>query len=578
MISDHRAPLWGVSPLDDDRWRFRLWAPAAREVTLVLDGQEIPATRGSDGLHMVDFRGPDGAVYEMIADGERVTDPAARWLAQDVHGPARLSRLAGPRVPSPDRDWREVSILELHVGTFTPEGTFAAAAARMAGLAELGLTAVELMPVGAFGGSRGWGYDGVLPFAPHPAYGTPQELGELVDAIHAAGMLAILDVVYNHFGPEGGTLTRLAPDFFDSGRETPWGQGIDYGNRHVRDYFIGNAVMWVRDYGFDGLRLDAVHQIRDGSPVHLLRELAETLEAEVPGRKVHLIAEDDRNLPDARDRGTITANWNDDYHHSVHCLLTGEDESYYANFAVDPLRDLACALEQGHVEQGQTRQPNDRGRGAPVGHLPPWAFVNANQTHDQIGNRAAGERLIALAEARGELGAMRIAHALLLSAPAIPMLFMGEEEGARAPFLFFADFGGELGEGVRKGRAAEFAAFSQFGGDVPDSLAPSTFAASRPYDRPAADADDWRELTRHALTHRARALVPLLKSGEAGAAEVARTGPRSLHGRWPFHAGVLRIVAHLGALPERPVVLEDPGFALGTPEDPCHLAVKVTPR
>jgi len=569
------APPWGMSQRSENTWFFSVWAPGAKTVQIRIAEQDKALKRMGGGVFGGPVVGCAGDNYGLLIDGVVFVDPAARWLTGGVTGTARL---AAPPVraarASPKHDWHRAAILEIHVGTFTPEGTFAAAAGRMAGLAALGITAVELMPVAAFLGNRGWGYDGVFPFAVHPAYGTPQDLADLVGAIHGAGMMAILDVVYNHFGPEGGSLHTVAPAFFDAERHTPWGPGIDYAQPHVRQFFIENALMWVRDFGFDGLRLDAAHQIDDPSPVYLLDEMAEVLRKAVPDRPVHLIAEDDRNLPHGRARGTITANWNDDYHHCIHCLLTGETESYYASFAVEPMGDLCLALAEGHVEQGQPRRGRDGYRGARSNHLPPTAFINANQTHDQVGNRAQGERLITLADPE----AVRVAHAMLLCAPAIPMLFMGEEEGARAPFLFFADFKGDLGEAVRKGRAAEFAGFSQFGGDVPDPLSRETFAASRPYDNPAPDAEDWRALTRLCLGFRARSVVPLLKSGRAGAPRVRKTGARTLHACWTFAAGTLEMVAHLGGLPDIPVSLNAPDIALGHIADPSHFAVKANLR
>ncbi len=565
---------WGTAHLGGKEWSFSIWAPGARSVEIDVAGRCTPIAEQGGGSFSSMFTGTPGQRYSVVVDGQKLTDPAVRQLNGDATGEGLLCAPVTRKVELPDRAWAEAAILEIHIGTFTREGTFAAAAARMQELADLGITAIEIMPVAAFPGARGWGYDGVFPYAVHPPYGSPQDLADLVDAIHAAGMLALLDVVYNHFGPVGGTLWQIAPEFFDSARETPWGAGIDYTRDPVRRYLIGNALMWVRDFGFDGLRLDAVHQIEDRSHPHLLDDLARTVRAAVPGRPVHLIAEDDRNLPHMRDRGTTTANWNDDYHHSMHCLLTGEDESYYASFAVDPIGDLVRALAEGHVEHGQHRPTRDTPRGEPAAHLPPQAFVNANQTHDQVGNRAQGDRLVTLAEPH----AVRIAHAVLLCAPYVPMLFMGEEEGARAPFLFFADYHGDLGEAVRKGRAAEFAGFSQFGGHVPDPLAPGTFAASRPYGWPAPDAEEWRNLTRTCLTWRGKSLVPLLMSGQSDAPQVRATGTAAFHGVWPFEAGTLEMVAHLGTAPDEPVRLRAPDILLGDAAEPCHFAVKVTSR
>ncbi|WP_371158092.1 malto-oligosyltrehalose trehalohydrolase [Jannaschia sp. 2305UL9-9] len=561
---------WGPTYLGGDTWRIATWAPNASDVVVRIDDRDTPLTQGDGGWFAGDVTGRAGDAYHLIVDGTAHVDPAARWLPDGVAGPARLCAPVAPDVPAPPVDWPAVTILEIHVGTFTTEGTFAAAAARMAGVAALGITAVEIMPVAAFSGHRGWGYDGVMPYAVHPDYGTPQDLARLVDAIHAAGMLAILDVVYNHFGPEGASLPSVAPAFFDADRTTPWGPGIDYTQDPVRRFFIDNAVIWARDFGFDAFRLDAVHQIVDPSPVHILTEMAAALRSALPDRPVPLIAEDERNLAEGRDAGVITANWNDDYHHAVHCLLTGEDESYYANFAVDPITDIARALAEGHVEQGQPRANGTRG--APSAHLPPTAFVNSNQTHDQVGNRAQGERLITLTDP----GALRVAHAMLLCAPAIPMLFMGEEEGARAPFLFFADYEGEMADAVRKGRAAEFAAFAQFGGPVPDPLSRDTFERSRPYAAPASDAAEWRALTKRCLAWRAAALVPLLRSGPAAPPDVAPTGTAALRARWTFGAGRVEMIAHLGTVPDTPAPLRNPDLTIGDPAGPNYLAVKAT--
>lgn len=568
-----RVNTWGVTQDDDTTWTMATWAPDAGQVEIQVADAVTALERLADGWFRGSMVASSGDPYTLRIDGVDCIDPAARQLSGGVAGPALLTPrpVLTPRKMVP-RAWDEAALLEIHIGTFTREGTFAAAALRMDDLASLGITAIEIMPVAAFSGARGWGYDGVFPYAVHPAYGTPQDLADLVGAVQSAGMIAILDVVYNHFGPEGGSLQTVAPGFFNHDRRTPWGPAIDYTKPQVRKFLMDNALMWARDFGFDGFRLDAVHQIVDPSQMHLLDEMAHALRTALPDRPVHLIAEDDRNLPTARGRGTITANWNDDYHHAVHCLLTGENESYYQSYAHAPMEDLCTALADGHVEQGQPRPGRNDPRGAPSGHLPPTAFVNSNQTHDQVGNRAKGERLLTLANPE----AVRIAHAMLLCAPAVPMLFMGEEQGARAPFLFFADFKGELGEAIRRGRAAEFAGFSQFGGDVPDPLSPETFAASRPYDSPDADAEVWRALTRKCLTFRARDVVPLLTSGRDGPAQVKKTGARTLHALWRFSGGSLEMVAHLGGHPDTETALENPDLTLGQMNDPFHFAVKAT--
>ncbi len=543
----HYRRRWGAEPEGSARWRFAIWAPSARSVSVEVSGAVTPLDRTGDGFHSGLAPGLAGDPYMFIVDGLRVPDPAARAQAGHVHGPSQLVD-PGARIWATDwhgRPWEEAVIYELHLGTFTPEGTFAAAAARMRELAALGITAIELMPVAQFPGRRGWGYDGVLPYAPHPAYGTPDEMKDLVETAQAAGLMVILDVVYNHFGPEGNALPQVAPEFFDPRRQTPWGAAIDYTRPAVRSFFLDNALAWLCEYRLDGLRLDAVHEIADPSTPDLVTELRQRIDAIGFARPIHLIAEDERNRPDYREAGAVTAEWNDDWHHAIHCALTGECEGYYASFAADPVGDLATALADGHVEQGQPRPGLSAPRGAPSAHLPWTAFVNANQTHDQIGNRPRGERLLALADPR----AVEVAHALLLTAPFIPMLFIGEEAGETAPFLFFADFDGDLAEATRRGRQQEFAAFAGFSGAVPDPIDPATFEASRPFRGDPAGAAHWRALTGRLLALRAARIVPLMKSGRAGPARVTRTGPRSLSVAWAFRAGFVVAHVNLGAPP-----------------------------
>ncbi|WP_235829791.1 malto-oligosyltrehalose trehalohydrolase [Frigidibacter oleivorans] len=544
------TPAWGAVREAGQDWRFRLWAPSAEDVQVSLNHHRLTAEREAGGWWVA--RGPaePGTRYGFAVDGALYPDPAARAQAGDVHGPSLLvdPSLWHWKSDWAGRPWDEAVILELHVGTFTREGTFAAAARRLPDLARMGITAVELMPVGQFTGRHGWGYDGVLPYAPHPAYGTPDQMRGFVEAAQELGIMVLLDVVYNHFGPDGAYLHSYAPEFFDGARQTPWGAGIDYTRRPVRDYFIDNALMWLVEYRLDGLRLDAVDQIRDPSRPELLVELAQAVRAAGFPRPIHLTTEDNRNItrlhrPEA---GLYTGEWNDDWHHCIHCALTGESEGYYRSFAADPVADLATALADGFVEQGQSRPGADgpaEPRGEPSDHLPWQAFVNFNQNHDQIGNRAMGERLAALAEDPP----LKVAHALLLTAPFTPMLFMGEEEGCRAPFLFFADFVGELAEALRKGRAEEFRDFTAFGAEVPDPTEPETLHLSRPYrDSDEPRAGEWRALTTRLLSFRADRIVPLSKSARAGAAVAARTGPRSVRAAWPFTAGRLTVWASFG--------------------------------
>lgn len=572
-LPNRALPDWGVTPVPGEPglWQAALWAPEAGRVTLGLGVPATPIamTRDASGTHRARFRAEAGTAYAFdLGRGPR-PDPAARQQVAGVHGPSRLVDPAAFAWPATEaawqgRPWDEAVILEIHIGLFTPEGTFAAAARRLPELAALGITGVELMPLGQFPGNRGWGYDGVLPFAPQPDYGTPDALRAFIAAAHAQGIAVMIDVVLNHFGPDGAWLHEIAPGFFDPDRHTPWGAGIDFSQPAVRAFLLENTRMWIADYHADGLRIDAAHQIVDRGDPHMLDEIARTARAAAPGRTLWLVTEDERNIDRHVTPGGALhdAQWNDDYHHALHCLLTGEDESYYAPFAVDPLGDLVLALTEGQVDQGQPR-PGAPPRGAPSAHLPFQAFVNANQTHDQVGNRARGERLIALA---GEEAA-RTAHALLLLLPFVPMLFMGEEAGEAAPFQFFVGFEGELAEATRRGRQAEFAKFRSFGGAVPDPADRATFEASRPYVGAAPRAEDWRALTRQLLSLRRSMILPLLRSGPALRPEVSRAGAAGIVARYRWPGGGYEIRAALGqplpaaVAPPPPAVAAS--FALG---------------
>jgi len=514
--------------------RFRLWAPAQRRVVLELEGIYHDMNAVEDGWHELllgQARAGDRYRYVM-EDGLAVPDPASRANPDDVHGPSMVvdpGAYAWRDAEWRGRPWHEAVVYELHVGSFTPQGTFAAARERLPGLAELGITAIELMPVADFPGRRNWGYDGVLPYAPDTCYGTPDELKALVDAAHRHGLMVLLDAVYNHFGPEGNYLHATCPQFFDASRHTPWGAAIDFGRREVRDFFVHNALYWVEEFGFDGLRLDAVHAIRDDSPEHIVCEIGRALR-EGPGRErqLHLVLENDAN--EAHLLGSCArAQWNDDLHHVLHVLATGEADGYYADFAEAPLERLGRALAEGFVYQGEPSPFRDGAlRGEPSAYLPPTAFVSFDQTHDQVGNRAFGERLDALA------GRARVEAALacVLLAPQVPMLFMGEEFAAATPFQFFCDFGPELAAAVTRGRRAEFERFASFARDIPDPNDEATFLRCK-LDWSAQD-EARRALVHKLLALRRRHLVPRL----AG----ARSGSFSLRGAslslsWPLGGG-----------------------------------------
>jgi malto-oligosyltrehalose trehalohydrolase len=545
MQRRHRMPF-GAEVLGEGRARFRLWAPSAQEVALVLAAPErvTPMTALADGWWERIETAPAGTRYRYRINGAlQVADPASRFNPADVHGPSEVLDPAAFEWTDGDwrgRPWEEAVLYELHVGTFSPEGTFAGVEARLDYLVQLGVTAIELMPVADFPGRRGWGYDGVLPFAPDAAYGRPEDLKHLIAQAHARGLMVLLDVVYNHFGPEGNYLHAYAPQFFTERHHTPWGAAVNFDGpeaRPVRDFFIHNALYWLEEYHFDGLRLDAVHAILDDSTPDILVELAETVRRG-PGRDrhVHLVLENDKNearyLERAPGRGPrwYDAQWNDDAHHAFHVLLTGESDGYYADYAEAPTRLLGRCLTEGYAYQGEVSAYRERrARGESSASLPPAAFVSFLQTHDQVGNRAYGERLAALADE----AALRAATAAWLLAPAPPLLFMGEEFGAATPFLYFCDFAGELADAVREGRRREFARFSRFADPaararIPDPNDPGTFQRSRldwncigqpPHAR-------WLALYRRLLAVRRERLAPRLPGmrGHAGRYQVLANG------------------------------------------------------
>lgn len=563
---------WGAVPTGaGGLWRFGLWAPSATTVSLVLDGATHAMSRDDTGFWHVERPARDGLPYLFRIDAEDYPDPMSCRQSDGPQSPSLTVDARGfdwgPRWAG--RPIEEAVIFELHVGAFTPEGTFDAAAARLPDLAALGVTVIELMPLSQFWGAQGWGYDGVLIRAPHPAYGSPDALRSLIQKAQGLGMAVILDLVMNHFGPFGNMLPAWCPEFF-SDTPTPWGGGIAFDKPQVQAFFIEAALGWLRDYRLDGFRFDAVHQIRDGRDQLVLREVARALRAAAPDRPLLLITEDERNLPHLRETG-FDAEWNDDWHNALHVALTGETQGYYRRFADDPFGHLATAMARGQVDEGQ---PSPEGpRGGPAAHLPWTAFVNANLTHDQAGNRAQGERLIALI---GEEPA-RVVHAALLLMPFVPMLFMGEEEGSTAPFHFFCDPPDEEGrEAVRKGRRRELQGIGYDTAGMPDPCAPFALAASRPYPAPdAARAADWRALTQRVIALRIGQVVPLLRSGKTGEGRVHRPAPRAFDVMWPFEAGTLRMRLALGD-PVGGTPLATPFFALGAPDrDAYALEVEI---
>jgi len=540
----------GPELLDDGTTRFRLWAPDAQNVSLIVVGaQTLPMTATEDGWYSIDAPYGAGTLYRfLINDDLHVPDPASRAQAGDVHAPSlvvdthnnylwRNSSWLG-------RPWHETVLYEMHVGLY---GGFAAMERHLAELAELGITAIELMPIAEFPGDRNWGYDGVLPYAPEAAYGSPEELKHLIDTAHGLGLMVFLDVVYNHFGPDGNYLGHYAKHFFRHDQQTPWGDGIDFRRREVRDFFIDNTLMWLMDYRFDGLRFDAVHAIPDRS---FLTELAERVHATVePGRHVHLVLENEDNRSTLLTQG-FTAQWNDDGHNVLHTLLTDESQGYYADYNQDATAKLARFLGEGFIYQGQNNRRGET-RGEPSGHLSPTSFVLFLQNHDQTGNRAFGERLSTLAEP----DALRAATAVLLLSPMIPLLFMGEEWGSRQPFLFFTSHHGELADAVREGRRNEFAEFAEFADEatrerIPDPNAVSTFEDSRPdfEARHQPEHAEWHALYRQLLRIRHAEIVPRLAGSQFLDARVLADAAVLVH--WRLADGCrLRLELNLGGQP-----------------------------
>ncbi len=520
---------------------------------LEIEGEATRAMeKDAGGWHLIHCagRGPGTRYRYELPDGQKVVDPASRFQPRDVHGFSEVTDPERYRWTTEGwrgRPWKDAVIYELHVGAFTEAGTFDAVREKLPYLAELGVTAIELMPISDFSGRWNWGYDGVLPFAPDSSYGHPDDLKCLVDAAHTRGLMVLLDVVYNHFGPDGAYIHGIAPEMFTDRHATPWGPAVNTDGPHAataREFFIENALYWLGEFRLDGLRLDAVHAIRDDSGCHILTEIAERIRAAFPDRHIHLVLENEENESERlAPLGPYTAQWNDDIHHVLHVALTGEQSSYYADYLGDTHK-LGRALAEGFAFQGEVMPFRGSPRGQRSGELPPTAFVAFLQNHDQVGNRPMGERLTSLAEPC----ALRAAAAVCLLLPQIPMLFMGEEWGTRQPFPFFCDFTGDLAQAVREGRKNELEKCpDRLTGPPPDPLDEATFRAAKL---------DWTEAARghHAdilawhrriLHVRRTAIVPLLKDMTgAGAYEIIGDGAVVV--RWPVGGkGVLMLGANL---------------------------------
>ena len=467
---------------------IRVWAPAAGRVEVVGGERRTAMVQAGGGWHVApaSAAGDDGRYLFSVDGGDPAPDPRSQYQPEGVHGPSQL--VDHSTFAWTDHGWggfplSDAVIYELHTGTFSAAGTFDGVAEKIPHLFDLGVNAIELMPVATFPGSRGWGYDGVDLFAPHPAYGGPEGLKRLVDACHAAGIAVVLDVVYNHLGPDGNYLGTYGPYFTDV-YQTPWGTAMNYDGRgadEVRRFFVDNALAWLRDYHCDGLRLDAVHAIIDTSAVHFLEQVSSSVRRlrEETGRELWLIAESDLNDPRLlwpADRGGygFDAQWSDDFHHALHSVVTGERDGYYRDFGT--LADLAVALREAFVYAGRYSTYRERTYGRLPTGQPGWAFLGYIQDHDQVGNRARGERISHLVSP----GLCRVAAALVLLGPFTPMLFAGEEWAASTPFLYFTNHEDhELARSVTRGRRREFSAFGWPAEDVPDPQAQATFDASR---------------------------------------------------------------------------------------------------
>lgn len=516
---------------------FRLWAPAAQEVLIEFaNAAPLAMKQTRDGWWKAFSPAGSGTRYRFRIAGVSMPDPASRRQAGDIHGwsVVEYDTYEWRTQNWTCRPWEETVLYELHVGLL---GGFRGVVAKLDELATLGITAIELMPINDFPGKRNWGYDGVLPYAPDEAYGTPDDLRFLIDEAHTRGLMVFLDVVYNHFGPDGNYLGLYAPQFFRSDRKTPWGDAIDFRQPAVQSFFIENALYWLKEFRFDGLRFDAVHAIQDSG---FMQQMGRRILAEFPGR--HLVLENEDN--DAPLLDIYRAQWNDDFHNTLHVLLTGETAGYYADFTEDSIGKLSRLLREGFAFQGEYADHIDRERGTSSAHLPMPSFVTFLQNHDQVGNRALGERLLTLCDER----ALRAAVALQFLCPQIPMLFMGEEDGAREPFLFFTDHQDpKLAEAVRQGRAAEFSKFPEFASGkvkVPDPSAPDTFNQCRL----GRGDQGWRTFYKDIIELRRQHIIPRL-AGTLGLASQS-LGDRAVLASWRMGDGArLTIAMNLSSSP-----------------------------
>lgn len=539
---------------------FRLWAPLQPSVALIIETGERydmqPAKNGWFHLTMPGV-GPGTRYRFQLADGLQIPDPASRFQPDDVHGPSEVvdvTHYVWKTGSWSGRPWEEMIIYELHPGTFTREGSFLAAIEKLDHLRRLGVTAIQLMPTADFPGSYGWGYDGVMPYAPESSYGRPEDLMAFVDEAHARDICVFMDVVYNHFGPDGNYMPAVAP-LFTEHHSSPWGMGINYddeGSDQVREFVIQNAIYWITQFRIDGLRLDAVHQIKDDSGEHLIVELARRVRDAAGRRHVHLIVENEDNDSDLLVRGEdgrpkhFTAQWNDDVHHVLHVAATAESFGYYRDYVGND-DNIGRALAQGFVFQGEHMPYRGGARGKPSEHLSPLAFISFIQNHDQIGNRATGDRMASYIPSEP----LKAMAAVYLLAPQVPMLFMGEEWGAKEPFPYFCQFDEDLNEKIREGRREEMSRLPGFDGDiVPDPTARSTFLSAK-LDWSKAETAEGGEMLafyQSLLALRQQSVIPLLSHGELKGGTFEVKG-RAIKVTWQMGETELELMANLSADP-----------------------------
>ena len=554
----HEMPF-GASLIDGDGGvRFRLYAPGNERADLLYDSgsgeRRVPLESRADGwFEAVRADARAGTRYRFAIGELLVPDPASRFQPEGVHEASVVvdpRAFAWPHDAWNGRPWNEHVFYELHAGTFTPEGTYAAAQTKLDHLAALGVTAVELMPLADVPGTRNWGYDGVLAFAPSHNYGTPEDLKAFIVAAHARGLAVFLDVVHNHFGPEGNYLHAYGKVFYTDRFSTPWGSAIDVvddDRETVRQFFIENALYWLEEYRFDGLRFDAVDEIYDHPQRRFLRQLARTVEERID-RPVYLVIENYRNEAGLLESG-YRAQWNDDAHHAAHAAITGEADGYYQDYAKHAPALLARTLTQGFAYQGERSTFRDIPRGEPSAHLELGSFVTFLQNHDQVGNRAFGDRIATLAPA----DALRAALAVLFLAPSPPLLFMGEEWAASTPFLYFCDFEPELARKVTEGRRNEFRTFASFADPqarerIPDPTDPATFEKSKlRWDEALREPHrGWLAYYTQLLEIRREQIAPRVAGVRGTDAGFELIGAAGIRARWRLASGVLRLDANLG--------------------------------